>query len=289
MGGREMSKIRIVTDTVSDVPDHLIDELGVTLIPMVIKFGQEEVKDRVEISMPEFLARLTSTKEAVRTSQPSPGEFMAAYRKAAEGGATVVSIQPSMKFSGAYQTACIARDLVADEGIRVEVVDTRNASMGQGWAVIQAARAALAGLSLEQVLERVRFVSDRVRTYLTLDTLSYLQRNGRLGRVQALVGSLLNLKPILQVKEGELALADAAVGAGQVMGRLVATVRRNIREGARVALGVVHVQARERAEQLRQELNRVYEVVETIVTETGPAIAANVGPGGYGAMLYEVD
>ncbi len=284
-----MSKIRIVTDTVSDVPDHLIDELGVTLIPMVIKFGQEEVKDRVEISMPEFLARLTSTKEAVRTSQPSPGEFMAAYRKAAEGGATVVSIQPSMKFSGAYQTACIARDLVADEGIRVEVVDTRNASMGQGWAVIQAARAALAGLSLEQVLERVRFVSDRVRTYLTLDTLSYLQRNGRLGRVQALVGSLLNLKPILQVKEGELALADAAVGAGQVMGRLVATVRRNIREGARVALGVVHVQARERAEQLRQELNRVYEVVETIVTETGPAIAANVGPGGYGAMLYEVD
>ncbi|MEW6033212.1 MAG: DegV family protein [Bacillota bacterium] len=284
-----MSKIRIVTDTVSDVPDHLIDELGVTLIPMVIKFGQEEVKDRVEISMPEFLARLTSTKEAVRTSQPSPGEFMAAYRKAAEGGATVVSIQPSMKFSGAYQTACIARDLVADEGIRVEVVDTRNASMGQGWAVIQAARAALAGLSLEQVLERVRFVSDRVRTYLTLDTLSYLQRNGRLGRVQALVGSLFNLKPILQVKEGELALADAAVGAGQVMGRLVATVRRNIREGARVALGVVHVQARERAEQLRQELNRVYEVVETIVTETGPAIAANVGPGGYGAMLYEVD
>lgn len=282
-------RVRVVTDTVSDVPDDIARDLGITLIPMVIRFGDEQVRDRVEMDIKTFLARLAATKEPVRTSQPSPGEFIEAFRKAARGGATVVSIQPSMKFSGAYQTACIARDIVAQEGCRVEVVDTRNASMAQGWAVIEAARAALAGLPVEDVVERVKDVSRKVKTFLTLDTLAYLQRNGRLGRVQALLGALLQLKPILTVRDGELGLADAAVGASQVMSRLVLSIRRSISEGARVALAVVHVSAREKAEQLRDELGRLYDVVESLITETGPAIAANVGPGGFGAMLYEVD
>jgi DegV family protein with EDD domain len=283
------TRVRVVTDTVSDVSDSLAEELGITMVPVVIKFGEEEVRDRVEITMPEFLARLAVTREAVRTSQPSPGDFVEAYRKAGRDGHTVVSVQPSIKLSGTYQSACIARDLVAGEGIRVEVVDTENASMSQGWAAVAAARAALEGRPVEYVLERVKFVSERVKTLLTLDTLVYLQRNGRLGRVSALMGSLLHLKPILQIKDGELALADAALGAGQIMGRLIATIRRNITEGARVAVALVHVSARDRAEHLRDELGKIYSVVESMIVETGPAIAANVGPGGFGAMLYETD
>lgn len=282
-------RVGIVTDTVSDVPDDIARDLGITIVPAVIKFGDEEVKDRVEMDIKTFLTRLTVTKEPVRTSQPSPGEFVEAFREAARDRTAVVSVQPSSKLSGTYQSACIARDIVAQEGCRVEVVDTRNGSMAQGWAVIEAARAALAGLPLEDVVEKVKDVSRKVKTFLTLDTLTYLQRNGRLGRVQALLGSLLQLKPILTVRDGEFALADAAVGTSQVMSRLILCIRRSVAEGGRVALAVVHVSAREKAEQLRDELSRLYDVVESLITETGPAIAANVGPGGFGAMLYEVD
>jgi len=283
------SLVRVVTDSVSDVPDDILNELGVTMVPVIVRFGTEEFRDRRDITMDQFMARLTTTKEPARTSQPSPGAFVEAFRQAAEGGAAVVSIQPSAKFSGTYQSACIARDILAPEGYRIEVLNTETGSMGQGWAVIQAARAALAGLPVERVLERARAISQRVHVLLAVDTLTYLQRNGRLGRVPAMVGSILGLKPILAVRHGELGLCEMVRGADKLKARLVKAITRSVPEGAKVALGVVHAAAREKADQLRQELSRVYRVVESVVTETGPAIAANTGPGAFGAMLYEVD
>lgn len=282
-------QVSIVTDSVCDAPESVLAELGVAVVPVTVRFGMEELRDRVDISIEEFMDRLARTKEPVRTSQPSPGEFVEAFRQAGENGRPVVSIQCSSKFSGTYQSACIARDLLAPEGYRIDVVDTRSGSMGQGWAVIQAARAALAGHPFERVAEVARDISARVKVFLAVDTLVYLQRNGRLGAVQAALGSLLNLKPILTVRDGELSLCDAVIGAERVMSHLVGTIKRGIRERARVALAVAHSAARERAEALRRELERIYNVVEFLITETGPAIAANVGPGAYGAMLYDVD
>ncbi len=285
-----MNGVRVVTDSVSDIPGSVLEELGIGLVPVIVRFGAgEELRDRIDISVAEFMERLVSSREPVRTSQPSPGEFIEAFRQAGEGGHPVVSVQVSSGLSGTYQSACIARDIVRDEGLEVTVVDTQSGSMGQGWAAIAAARAARAGQSLERVAGIARDVSRRAKVLFAIDTLAYLQRNGRLGRVQAMLGSLLNLKPILVVREGELALGEAVLGAERVMDRLVGAITRSVRGGARVALGIVHAAARERAEQLRQELARVYDVVETIFTETGPAIAANIGPGAYGAMLYEVD
>ncbi|MCL6580315.1 MAG: DegV family protein [Firmicutes bacterium] len=284
-----MPEVKVVTDSVSDLPDAVLSELGVDMVPLTVRFGTQEFLDRVDFGTDEFLERLVRTDQPVRTSQPPPGAFVEAFRKAGQEGRAVVSIQPSIKFSGTYQSACIARDIVAPEGYRVEVLDTRSASMGQGWAVIQAARAALAGQPLQKVVEQAREVSRRMRVFLTVDTLAYLHRNGRLGRVPAALGSLLNLKPILTVRDGELGLCDAVSGAERAFSRLVAIISRRIRVGARVALAVVHSAARDRAEQLRHELGRLYDVVESIITQTGPAIAANTGPGAYGAMLYEVD
>ncbi len=283
-----MSEVRIVTDSISDVPDEILTALGILMVPITVRFGQEELRDREDISIGDFMARLVATREPVRTSQPSPGAFLEAYRDATRDGKSVVSIHASSKFSGTYQSACVARDIAKAEGRRVEVLDTRNASMAQGWAVIQAARAALAGLGVERVVEQARWVSQRVRTFLTVDTLAYLERNGRLGRVAALVGSVLGLRPILTVTDGELALADATLGAERGFSHLVGAIRRSVRERARVALGIVHAGAKERALELQAQLARLYEAVATVVTETGPAIAANTGPGAYGAFIYEV-
>ncbi|RJQ11761.1 MAG: DegV family protein, partial [Bacillota bacterium] len=200
-----MSQVSVVTDSVSDLPDDLIEKYGITMVPAIVRFSpQEELKDREDISIAKFMERLAQGTEPVRTSQPSPGAFVEAFRKAGQDGRPVISVQPSAKFSGTYQSACIARDILAEEGYRIEVVDTRLASMGQGWAVIEAARAALAGLPLDKVAERVKTVSSKVKIVLSVDTLTYLYRNGRLGRVQALLGSLLQLKPILSVRDGEL-------------------------------------------------------------------------------------
>lgn len=284
-----MNGVKVVTDSVSDVPEAVLSELGVDMVPVTVRFGQEEFRDRVELGFEEFMRRLVASKEPARTSQPSPGEFADVYRRAGADGRPVVSIQPSVKLSGTYQSACIARDIVAQEGYRVEVIDTRGASMVQGWAVIEAARAALAGLPVEKVVERAKEVAYKAKIFLTVDTLAYLQRNGRLGKVQALVGSLLQLKPIITLRDGELAPADVALGAEKVLGHLVGNFRRTVREKAKVALAVVHAAARDRAEALRRELEKIYNVVELVITETGPAIAANTGPGAYGGMLYEVD
>ncbi len=282
-------RVGIVTDSVCDAPESVLAELGVAVVPVTVRFGMEELRDRVDISIDEFMDRLARSREPVRTSQPSPGEFVEAFRKAGDGGRPVVSIQCSSKLSGTYQSACIARDILAPDGYRIDVVDTRSGSMGQGWAVIQAARCALAGHPYERVARVARDISERVKVFLAVDTLTYLQRNGRLGAVQAVVGSLLNLKPILMVRDGELSLCDAVIGAERVISHLVGAIKRGIGEKARVALAVAHSAARARAEALHRELERVYSVVEFLITDTGPAIAANVGPGAYGAMLYEVD
>lgn len=281
--------VRVITDSICDAPREILKELGVTIVPVIVRFGDEQYRDRVDISMSEFMNRLTTTREAVRTSQPSPGAFIEAFREAATDGNPVVSVQASSKLSGTFQSACIARDILAEEGYHIGVVDTHTASMGQGWAVIEAARAARSGQSFERVVERAREIAARTKILLTVDTLHYLQRNGRLGRVQAALGSILQLKPILTLREGELGLWEAVLGAERAMDRLIAGVKRSFKERARVALSVVHSAARDRAEHLQRELSRFYDVVESVITETGPGIAANTGPGAFGAMLYEVD
>ncbi len=283
------AKVRVLTDSICDVPEEVLRELDVAVIPVMVRFGSQEYRDRVDISMEEFMGRLLETTEPVKTSQPSPGAFVEAFREAAKDGEALVSVQASSKLSGTYQSACIARDILAEDGYRIGVVDTQTASMGQGWAVIEAARAARAGQTFERVMERARRVAVKTKILLTVDSLHYLQRNGRLGRVQAVIGSLLHLKPILTVRDGEIGLAEAVLGAERVMERLVSAVSRAFKGRTRVALSVVHAAARDRAEHLLHELSKAYDVVESIITETGPAIAANTGPGSFGAMLYEVD
>jgi len=278
-----------VTDSISDVPDDIRSQLDIHMVPVTIRFGLEEFKDRVGMTMKEFMSRLVSTDECPKTSQPSPGEFAEAFRKAGEGGKTVVSVQPSPKLSGTYQSACIARDMLASEGRRVEVINTNTGSMAQGWVVIEAARAAMAGLSVEEIIARAKEISSKVKLLLTIDTLEYLQRAGRLGSLQALVGSLLKVKPIITVRDGQLALADAVFRADRVIERLTLNFRRSIRDGARLAVAVGHAACRDGAEQLRHELGKFYEIVESIIFETGPGIAANTGPGSFGAMIYELD
>jgi len=281
------AQVHVVTDSVSDIPDDMLSRLKIGFVPVTVRFGIEQFKDRVEMSVRDFLRRLRTSTQVAKTSQPSPGEFATAFREAAAGGHSVVSIQPSANLSGTYQAACVARDVLVRQGLDIEVVDSRSGSMGQGWAAIEAARAALEGCTKAEVLSRVARVVSRVKLLITVDTLDYIHRNGRIGRAQALLGSLLHIKPILTLTDGELDAVDKVPGAERVLGRLLHHLQRMVPEGARVRCAVMHADAAERAQQLAEALKRLFDVCELLITETGPAIAANVGPGAYGATLYE--
>jgi DegV family protein with EDD domain len=275
----------VITDSVSDLPQRVAEEHGITVIPVMVHFGLEQYRDRVEMSIREFMRRLPLAKTPPKTSQPAPGDFLQAYQEATADGSSVVSVHPSSRLSGTYQSAVIARSMLEDRDI--EVVDTRLASMGQGWVALRAAREAMLGRSKQEVMSAVTRVASSVKTLIVVDTLEYLARNGRIGKAQAWLGTMLKVKPILTLDDGLIAPLEKAVGAARALGRLVDMVRENIELGKRVVLGIVHADAAAQAQRLKEELERLFDIEEVIITETGPAIAANVGPGTYGVMLYQ--
>jgi len=283
--GTVMARVRVITDSVCDLPERLAEEYRITVVPVLVHFGLEQYRDRIEMSIKEFMRRLPLAAIPPKTSQPPPWDFYQAYQDATADGSSVVSIHVSSKLSGTYQSAMIARSMLEDRDI--EVVDSGLGSMAQGWVVLKAAREALAGKGKQEVLEAVARVAARVKTLIVVDTLEYLARNGRIGKAQAWVGSMLKIKPILTLEEGMIAPLEKVLGGARVLGRLVELVQSSLEKGKRAMLSIIHADAPEQAARLKQELEKLFDFDEIIIAPTGPAIAANVGPGAYGVMLYQ--
>jgi DegV family protein with EDD domain len=199
-----MPGVRIVTDSACDLTEELAKQHDVIVVPLTIRFGTEEFEDRTELTPEEFWRRCKGKGELPETAAPSPGTFMAAYERAASDGAdAVLCLTISSKLSATYASAVTAADSFS--GIPVRVVDTRSVTMGQGLMVIAAAEEAAAGASLDQLVVATEDRSTRTRVYGVVGGLDFLQRGGRIGGAQALVGSLLSIKPVIVVKDGEVA------------------------------------------------------------------------------------
>ena len=192
--------VHIVTDSTSDISRDVIDELGITVVPLTITFGAESFRDGLDLTADEFYQRLQSTKQLPMTSQPPPALFEHAYQHLASRG-EIVSVHLSHKFSGTIETARAAARTVAPD--KITVVDSGLTSMAMGLCAIAAARKARAGGSREECAAEAESVARRVKLLVTFETLEYLRRGGRIGRASAFVGGLLKLKPILTVKDGE--------------------------------------------------------------------------------------
>ncbi len=277
--------IKIVTDSVCDLPQRLIEQYRITVVPALVHFGTEQYRDRVEMSIREFMRRLPLAKTPPKTSQPPPGAFYEVYEEATRDGSSVVSIHVSSRVSGTYQSAVIARSMLPDRNI--EVVDSLLGSMGQGWMVLAAARDVLGGKSMQEILATVAQVGSRMKTLIVVDTLEYLARNGRVGRAQAWLGSMLRVKPILTVADGVIEPLEKVLGGQRVLERLVQLVHEGLDPSYRAMLGIIHADAEEQALRLKEALEKHFKFDEVVIAETGPAIAANVGPGAYGVMLYQ--
>lgn len=197
-----MSKIKIVTDSSCDLPVALAAEKGITVVPLAIRFGDEELFDRLDLSPKEFWARCASSAVLPETAAPSPGSFEQVFRDAkTEGFDGVVCINLSSKLSATRDSA-VAGAKAGQGEIPVNVVDSLSVTMGLGMIVLEAARAAAAGKDLEEVTAIAIDSAKRTRVYGTLDTLENLKKGGRIGKAQSLLGSLLSIKPIIEVQDG---------------------------------------------------------------------------------------
>jgi DegV family protein with EDD domain len=264
--------LKIVTDSTSDLPLKLTQELDIAVVPLYVHFGQEVFRDGIDIAADDFYQRLASSPVFPTTSAPGPGVFAEAYKGLVDQGHQVISIHISSKLSATHQAAVTASQDF--DSSKVTVVDSQSVSLGLGLMVMAAARAATEGQSLEQVVAQVEGAIPRGHTLFVLDTLEYLQKGGRIGRAQAFVGSLLNVKPILQVKDGEIHPLERSRSRTKALNRLseLAAARSPIE-----ALGVVYTTTPEEAKEMAGRLAHLAPDEEVLIAQVGPVLGAHCG------------
>jgi DegV family protein with EDD domain len=196
--------VKIVTDTLSDITGDLVTKLGVTVVPLYVRFGEEVYRDRVDITSEDFYRRLINEPKLPSTTQPTPNDFAEVFRKLAQETNEILVITVSSKLSGTYQSAQQAKGYVQAK-CRIEVVDSQTVAMGQGLIVISVVNAVKDGANMDKALEMARKASSRSHLIAYFDTLKYLAKGGRIGRAKEFLGSMLSVKQILTVKEGEMA------------------------------------------------------------------------------------
>lgn len=196
--------VKIVTDTLSDITSDLAGELGVTVVPLYVRFGEDVFRDRVEISTEEFYRRLVSVDTLPSTTQPTPNDFIEVFNNLAKETDEILVIVVSSKLSGTYQSAMQAKEMMQGN-CRIEIVDSLFVAMGQGLIVIAAANAVKAGANLNEVADLARRAISRIHLIAYFDTLKYLAKGGRIGRAENLLGSMLSVKPMLTIRDGEMA------------------------------------------------------------------------------------
>ncbi len=266
--------VRIVTDSTADLTPEQQRAAGITVVPLNVHFGDQVFRDHVDLTTDEFFRRLKASSQLPRTSQPSVGAFEAAYRKLLEGGDEIVSVHLSSKVSGTFNSALMAAQSVGDG--KIDVVDSLSTSMALGFMALEAANLARAGRDRQTVAECLRGLVAKARVICVVDTLTYLERGGRIGKARALLGSLLNVKPILQLKDGEVVPLGRARGRPQALNRLVELLER---DGKVSRLAIMHGAARADAEQLRERIASTYPGVDIQLTEIGAVLGTHTGPG----------
>jgi DegV family protein with EDD domain len=288
-----LTKVAIVTDSTTCIPEPINKELNIHWLPYYIHRGNEELRDLVTISPAEFYAWLQSADELPQTACPGPGDYLSVYEKLAkeDGFKKIVSIHMTSKGSGAYQAARTAQGMIKDNlpDLIVEVVDTLNVSMCYGWMVIEAARTALEGKSLNEVVDRVRQMMPVTRMLQTADTLKYLYMGGRIGRAQHLVGSLLNLKPLISMEDGIVVPVGTARSRKRAYQMMVDKIESVVGYMGKIKIAYVHAAAEEEAIKIKDLVEERLKVVESLITELSPALGVHTGPGTAGLCYYPIN
>lgn len=278
-----MSRIAIVTDSSAYLPADLVARYGINVMPLKVAFGQTVYRDCVDITEEEFYHKLAQAKELPITSQPSAGEFLAFYQEVARQSQGIVSIHLSGALSGTYNSAMAARHMLPD--VPIEVIDSHSASMGQGFLALAAARAAAEGQSLAEIAAWTGDLVPRLNVIFVLDTLKYLQKGGRIGGAQALMGSMLAIKPLLHLHEGRVEPLEKVRSKGKAVQRLVEIMAERL-QGRPAHIAILHSAIPQEAEALRAEIAARFPCRELLLCGVSPVIGTHTGPGCLGLAFY---
>ncbi len=283
--------VAIVTDSVATIPDELIESLGICWVPYYIHRGTEVLRDLVTVTRQAFYEWLPAASELPKTASPGPGDYVNTYRQLAESGVReIASIHMTSKGSGAYQAALAAKSMMLEliPDLRIEVIDTLNASMCQGWMVIEAARASLEGKSLSDVVKVVKRMMPVTKMIQTADTLKYLYMGGRIGGARRLVGSILNIKPLIGMEEGIIVALGTTRSRSKAYARMAEMVESAVGHMGKIKVAYVHAAALEEVDRIRQLVEDRLTCVESLIAELPPALGVHTGPGTAGLCYFPV-
>lgn len=288
-----MARVAVVTDSCASIPAPLLKSLDIRWVAYYIHRGSEVLRDLVTIHLDELLDWLPEAKQLPTTASPGPGDYLTAYEDLIVGqkAEEIVSIHMTSAGSGAYQAALAAQAMANEKypGVRIEVIDTRNVSMCHGWMVIEAARAAIAGASLERIVALVKRMIPITHMIQTADTLRYLYLGGRIGRAKRLVGTLLNIKPLIGMDDGVIVPLGQARSRSRAYMMMVEMVEAAVGKMGKVKVAYVHAGALKEVERLKAMLEERITVVESLIAELSPALAVHTGPGTGGLCYFPVE
>ena len=276
-------KVAIVTDSTADLPPELVEELGVTIVPLQVIFGDEAYREGVDITTEEFYERLVKSRQLPTTSAPSVGDFQEVYERLLEEVDSIVSIHIGAKLSGTVQAAHTARQSLAKPE-RIEIVDSQAVSVAIGFAVMEAVEAARAGAKLAEVKAAAESAVQRTHVRFMLDTLEYVRRGGRIGRARAYLGTLLRVKPILSFREGEVYPEERVRTRARGLERMIQWAVRHQKVKRAV---VAHSTTLDEAESIRERLAMAFPSVKVYLIRFGPVLGTHGGPGTIGVGIME--
>ncbi|WP_123039974.1 DegV family protein [Cohnella candidum] len=280
-----MSSVALVTDSTADIPRGMRERLGISMVPLKVMFGSESYLDNIELQPAEFYRKLTGSPVLPTTSQPSPADFFDVFKRLTDEGKSVVSVHLSGAFSGTYQSAMIAKSMFEDDA-DITVIDSKSASYGYGMIVVAAAELAARGASKEEIIAEVHRLRREMRLYFLVDTLEFLQKGGRIGKAAALVGSLLNIKPILTIDdEGVINSADKVRGQKRAMARIAELLQADLGDRPVNLMIALTPGFEENAKDMAALLKERFNVSNYVETEIGPVIGTHAGPGTVGVFV----
>ncbi len=277
-------KVGIISDTTASIPQNLINELEIEIVPYYVIRGLETLRDMIDVQPAAFAQYLLTTQTLPTTSNPSPGDYVNAILRLAEHSLEIVALTMTSKGSGAYQSCLAAVNMLRERlpKLNMEVIDTLAVAMAHGWATIEAARAAKQGLSMTEVINKARQTAANAMMIMTADTLRYLYMGGRIGRAQHLVGSLLNIKPIIGMKDGIIVPLATERTRAKAYSRMVELMKEKLGNVTRIKVAFMHVAALDQLEHLKDLIKHQFDCVECLTTDLSPALAVHSGPGTVG-------
>ena len=284
-------KVAIVTDTTACIPREMVEKYGIGVVPVEFVFEDKVYQDGIDMSPAEFYRRLRRAKKLPTTSGSLPTPFLEAYRKASQKAANILCITAPAKLSGMFNSAQLAMKMAKEAlpNVVIELIDCTTAAAGQGLVVLAAARAAVSGKDLTEVVTTVRSVMQRVSLFATLDTLHYLVKGGRVPKAAGLASSLFQIKPIFTVNGGDaFPVVNARTTSGAIK-RILKLMGQKVVKGQPLHVAVMHADVIDRAVALSREISARFDCTELFITEFTPVMGVHTGPGVIGVAFYSGD